>query len=63
MSKGSERVLTPQTRTRLATHSPASAIGQQCPACGSHHVLTTVSCNGRRLGAFWCALCERFFTP
>lgn len=41
---------------------PLSALASQCcKACGSHHVLTTVSSNGRKLGEFWCGNCGTFF--
>lgn len=47
--------------TRAATHAPALATNQRCPACTSRHVLATVSTNGRARGAYWCALCSHFF--
>lgn len=49
------------TTTRAATHAPAIASSQRCPACGSRHILKTQSWNGKRRGAYWCALCSHFF--
>lgn len=62
-SKINEKLgLKPQTRKRQATHGTALAARVPCPDCGSTHVMRTQSCNGRRLGEFWCA-CGRFFNP
>lgn len=61
-NKINERLgLKPQTRKRQATHSTAIASSVGCRDCGSHHVMRTLSTNGKAQGEFWCGACGTFF--
>lgn len=51
-----------KTKARQATHGRAIASSQQCPTCGSRHVIRTQSVNGKQAGDYMCARCSTFFS-